>query len=252
MLPDILPTPLSRLHVRRRRPAVLLGAAVVAILLLCQVPTLLSLTRLAAMSIAALSVSTHESAPLPVVVPGLLAASWKGTKEDPQTFLKLHVFSEDTPAGRRRRDTIRRYSPTAWVKPGLVELKFVVPGNLDALLEIDAGDGAAHGGLRGSNRTGDGERIPGASDGRRSRNRGGERTTVEERGVVDAEADEFRDIIRVPGHDVAAEWISAVGKAEPARWVVKTDDSVSTDPLSPTPWCTVFDLRKPCRLHTAR
>lgn len=227
MRPDFLPSPLSRLHIRRRRPLVLLGAAVLAVLLLSQVPTMLSLTRLAAMRISALSISTHESAPLPVVVPGLLAASWQGTTEDPATFLKLHIFSEDTPAGRLRRDVIRKYSPTAWVKPGTVELKFVVPGHPNALLEIDASDGDPHGEPHGHNGTKVDDRIAGIRDGRRSRNRN-EITEVEQRGAVDAEADEFGDVLRVPGHDVAAEWISAVGRAESARWVVKADDSVST------------------------
>ena len=233
--PDCLHTPLSRLHVRRRRPFVLLGAAVFAVLLLSQIPTMLSLTRLAAMRVAALSVGTHESAPLPVVVPGLLAASWKGTTEDPSTFLKLHVFSEDTPEGRRRRDMIRAHSPTNWVRPGSVELRFVVPGNPNRLLEIDAGDaGDAHGELRGFNGTETDDRIAGVWDVRRSRNRGKERREVQERSAVDAEADKFGDILRVPGHDVAAEWISAVGKAEPARWIVKTDDSVSRNSLAVT------------------
>lgn len=223
--PDLLPAPLSRIHVRRRRPVVLLGLAALAVLLFSQVPTMLSLTRLAAMRVAALSVGTHDSAPLPVVVPGLLAVSWKGTTEDPSTFLKLHVFSEDTPEGRRRRDMIRTHSPAAWVRRGSVELKFVVPGNPNALLEIAPPEG--HGELRHFNGTSMDDQIADWA-GRRSRNRGGDRRAVEERGAVDAEAEQFGDILRVPGHDVAAEWISAVGKASPACWIVKTDDSVST------------------------
>lgn len=225
--PDsLLPSPLTRLHVRRRRPAVLLGGVVLVVLLFSALPTVLSVVRLAAMRVAALSIGTHASAPLPVVVPGLLAASWRFPDTDPATFLKLHIFSEDTPEGRRRRDVIRAHSPAAWVAPGSVELRFVVPGSsASGLLEISAG----HEELRALNSTND-DRIAG-TDARRSRNRGGgdeERREVLERSAVDAEAAEFSDILRVPGDDVAAEWISAVGKAEPARWIVKCDDSVST------------------------
>lgn len=229
----LLSLAISWVHkLRRRRPAVLIGGAIVALFLLSQVPALLSLLRLTAMSLAALSIRTHESAPLPVVVPGLLAAHWKAApEEDPATFLKLHVFSEDTAEGRRRRDVIRKHNPVAWACPESVEFKFVVPQSATGRLEHTGGDIPPN-----SNTTAEGtdDRIPDRSQARRSRRRRGgegESSSPEVRSAIDAEEAEFGDILRIPEPDVAAGWILAVGRTEPSRWVMKCDDSVSIFPF---------------------
>lgn len=231
-LPPAVARPLrslrARVPLRQRALLLLLLCAACAVLIL---PPLASCARLAGMRLAAFGTRTAPSAPLPVVVPGLLAARWREAPTDePALFLKLHVFSDDSAEGRRRRDAIRELSPAAWVTEK-VELRFVVPdsalldgrGNGTEAKRIHEGEG--EGGTRARAR---------ASAGAKQRTRGPERLPPQQReSALEAESAQFGDVLRVPGRDTVVEWIrAAAGPAAaaeaPARWVVKCDDTVSS------------------------